>query len=369
MAIRIRPSIVIAVVLAAGATGWILSGQMGGEAPPANAATEAVETEAPPEQKPFGVRVIESRATSHRAVLQLTGRTAADRRVTVRAEAEGRVVELSVDETDAVAKGAEISRVATDDRYARLKEAKALVAQRMIESKAADKLASKGFQSETKRAAAAAALSAAKAQLERIQIEIGKTVTKAPFDAIVQDKQVEIGDYVKVGDPLAILVDLDPIVVEIHVSEREISAVQEGAVAEIVLIGGETVPGVVARIAPAANENTRTFPVEIEVPNPDGSVRDGLTTTVRLPLRETRAHRLSPALLTLDEEGRVGVKTVDETETIVFHPITVVEDAADGMWVAGLPNTARIVAVGQEYVKAGTRVSATAFDQSPSKTD
>lgn len=364
MKLRIKPSIVIAAILAVGATGWILSGQVDGQTPPAEAATDATNAadaanDAKGEARdPVGVRVIDSTAQQHRAMLRITGRTAADRRATIRAEAEGRVTALPVEATERITEGAEIARVATDDRYARLKEAEALVAQRRIEGKAAEKLAKKGFQSETKRAEAEAALSAAKAQLERIRIELGKTITKAPFEAIIETKEVEIGDYVKVGDPLVTLVDLDPIIVEIQVSEGEIRAVKEGNIADIDLIGGDTVSGFVARIAPAANPNTRTFSVEIEIPNTDGFIREGLTTTVRLPLRDTRAHLLSPAVLTLDKDGRVGVKAVGTDSRVTFHPVEIIEDTATGMWVAGLPETLRVIAVGQEYVKPGTLVEA-----------
>ena len=103
MKLRIKPSIVIAAFLAAGATAWILSGQVDGQTPPAEAATDAAvepeAAEAAPVREPIGVRVIDSAAQVHRAMLRITGRTAADRRVTIRAEAEGRVTELGVEET------------------------------------------------------------------------------------------------------------------------------------------------------------------------------------------------------------------------------------------------------------------------------
>ncbi len=360
MKLRIKPSFVIAIFLAAGASAWIMSGQVDGQTPPAEAATEeaAKPEQVEPEQDPVGVRVVESHAKVHRAMLRITGRTAADRRVTVRAEASGRVTKLGVEETQPVEEGLELARVATGDRYARLKEAEALIAQRKIESKAAEKLAKKGFQSETKRAAAEAALSAAKAQLEQIRIEISKTITKVPFDGIVETKEVEIGDFVQIGDPIVTIVDLDPVIVEIQVSEGEIAAVGEGAVADVELIDGSTVHGLVARIAPAANKNTRTFAVEVEIPNTESKVREGLTATVRLPLRQTMAHLLSPAVLTLDEIGKVGVKSVNEEGRVVFYPVQIAEDTAKGMWVTGLPNQVSVIAVGQEYVKPGTLVKA-----------
>ena len=238
---------------------------------------------------------------------------------------------------------------------AQLREAQALMKQREIEFNAADKLSKKGFQSETARAQARAQLEAAQAQLERIQVELAKTKIAAPFAGVIEAKNVEPGDFAQVGTALIHLVDLDPMLVTVQVSEREIDRIEKGAEAEIRLVSGRTVTGRVNRIAPTATETTRTFEVEVELPNPDFTLRDGVTASVRLPTREALAHELSPAVLTLDDAGRVGVKAVSADDRVTFHPVDILEDRADGMWVTGLPMTLTIISVGQEYVGVGAK--------------
>ena len=110
-------------------------------------------------------------------------------------------------------------------------------------------------------------------------------------------------------------------------------------------------------VAPVASDTTRTFRVELAIPNPQGLLRAGMTAEVRLPAGEINAHRMTPALLTLDDDGNVGVKTVDEKNRVVFFPVEVVVSDSNGVWVTGLPDNARVITVGQGFVAPGETVN------------
>ena len=96
--------------------------------------------------------------------------------------------------------------------------------------------------------------------------------------------------------------------------------------------------------------------VEIVIPNRDRTVRDGITAQIRLFASELRAHFLSPALMTLDEMGRLGVKAVDENDRVIFHPVRILADRTNGIWVDGLPDRLTLITVGQEFVRTGQRI-------------
>ena len=366
----IRPSIYISAGMAAVIGVWLLSGQLQDAESSTNTAagdgqtTEAVaslpadgETVAAEEQMAT-VRTIVSHAQLHQASLAVNGQTDFDRKVIIRSETTGRITAIDMEESHPVKKGTVIARISVDDRQARLDEAKALLAQREIQYSAAKKLAKRGFQSEIKRAEAAANLSAAKANLRKAQIDLNNTAIRAAFDGHIQIQSVEVGDYVEPNGEIATVVDLDPIYVKSQVSEREIGAIELGALAQITMITGEQVEGIVSRIAPVANAETRTFEVAVEVPNPDGRIAAGITASLRLPSRQIQSHLVSPALLTLNDQGEVGLKIVDETDIVRFVRVSIIEDAQNGMWVAGLPAMARIISVGQEYVTNGQHVNA-----------
>jgi multidrug efflux system membrane fusion protein len=71
---------------------------------------------------------------------------------------------------------------------------------------------------------------------------------------------------------------------------------------------------------------------------------------------EVLAQHVSSALFALDDEGRIGVRTVDEQSIVQFHHVEMVRDDADGVWVTGLPEVATLITVGQELVMPGERV-------------
>jgi len=339
-------AILVAVAL------WVLSGQFG--SPPARGPSEVAAEVVVGGELP-AVRVRSYNAQDYVRGLTLFGRTQASRRLTLAPETDGRVVDLPVDRGARVAAGDVLARIALDDRGARYAEAKALLAQRQIEYDAATQLRAKGYRSETSVADARAKLDAAKASLARMATEISQITVRAPFAGVIEDRSVELGAYVKRGEAFSVLVELDPILVVASVSERDAGQVQLGAIGTASLITGEQVEGVVSFIGSVADPATRTFRVELEVANPTLSLRDGLTCEVRLPVATLRAHHIAPSLLTLSDDGDVGVKAVGDGDKVQFLPVRIIADDADGLWIAGLPESVALITVGQEYVKDGQK--------------
>lgn len=348
-----KRSYLTAGAIAAAVAVWLATGLIGREDPtvPAEAGDERAE------QAP-AVRVIDLVAEPHVRRLSLFGRTEADRSVDVRSETAGRVDEKVVEKGRVVEKGDVLVRLDMEDRVAKLREAEALVEQWEAMSRASRSLAKSGYAAELKSAEDRAALAAARAQLEQIKLDIERTALAAPFAGVVNDIMVDEGDYLDRFEPVATVVDLDPIKMVAEVTEQDAGRVALGSEAGIRLVTGESVVGRVTYVGRTAQPETRTFKVEVEVENPDLSIAEGITAEVGLPLDETLAHLVSPAILTLDDGGRVGVKLVDDDGLVVFRPVKVIDDTSEGMWVAGLPPRARVITVGQEFVRQGQRVRA-----------
>lgn len=349
-----RRSYVLAFVFAVAAAGWVASGQFGADGEPEE--TDAAEAAAGAADEPVGVRVGQSVATARSRDLVLRGRTEASRWVDVKAETRGRIVEVVAREGARVGRGDAIVRLAMEDRAERLAGAEARVRQRRIEFDAAKSLRRKGFRAETKLAAAAAELEAAIAHVARISIDIDRTGIGAPFAGVIETRGVELGDFVESGDVIARVVDEDPYLVVGQVSERDVGLLEEGAAGVARLAGGETVKGRVRYIGSVAETATRTFRVEFEVPNRAGALRGGVTAEIRIPVESVQAHFLSPALLTLDDEGALGVRTVNGDAVVEFVPVSVFAAETGGVWVTGLPPAVTVITVGQEFVRHGQPV-------------
>ena len=349
-----KRSYLMAGILALAATGWVVSGQVGQDGnpkadrkPPADlTATQIVPT----------VRVRRLIAQPHQAEVILRGRTEATRKVDVKAETYGRIIELKVEKGDRVEKGAVLARLSPEDRPARLAEAKALRDQRKIEYQASLRLSKKGYRAETQLAGAKAALEAAAAAVTRAQVALRNTTIRAPFDGLMVARAAEIGDFIDKGDPVARIIDLDPVLAVAQISERDRGRVTVGAPARVTLIGDPEVSGEVRFVAAEAEPSTRTFRIEVELPNPAAEIPDGITAEIRLPLGAVAAHQVSPAILTLTDDGTIGVKTLGPDNRVRFHPIQIIGDGTDGVWLSGLPERVTLITVGQEFVAEGQTV-------------
>jgi multidrug efflux system membrane fusion protein len=347
-------SLITSLVLAAAVVGWIMSGQFG-ETPEADAANSASEV-ATPVAEPILVRTKSYAAQDRIREIILRGRTEAKRWVDVKAETGGKIVAVLVSKGETVRQGQIIARIAMDDREARLAEAIARVNQRQIEYNAAEQLNERGFKAKTKFAESAADLDRAISAQVKIELEIANTEIFAPFDGRIEDRAAEIGDVVATGSIIARVIDQDPYLVVGHISERDVHRLRIGDSARAELITEEIIEGKVSFIAETANPATRTFRVEVLVRNPDRKLRDGLTAEIRIPVENQPAHLLSPSVLTLNDDGELGIRTVTDDNIVRFIPIEIIGDGNDGVWLSGLPDPARVIIVGQDFVRHGDPV-------------
>jgi multidrug efflux system membrane fusion protein len=350
---------IIAGIVALGAIAWIGSGFLP-EEPAENGASSEAATgpDAPADaDAPQSVRVRTYTSEPMINEIIVQGRTIADRKVVVRSELDGIVEEVMVDRGERVAAGTVLARLEVDDREAALAQARAQLAAAELEYNAAAQLSERGYRAETDVARALAALDAARAAVRLAELRLDDLEIRAPFDGIVDSREIEVGDYVKSGDPAAMLIDLDPLRVAGQISERHLGAIRPGSAATVRLMGDRAVEGTVGYVASVADDQTRTFTVEVDVPNPEMAVIEGLTAELHLPLREVMAHRMTPANLHLADSGRIGVLSVDETDHVAFLPVQIIGGGSDSVWLAGLPDRVTVITVGQGFVQPGQPVA------------
>ena len=365
-----KPSYLAAAGLALATLIWIFTGDMDQAArhygldadmPAAKSAQAATPAEAP-EKAPTAVRVRRLEAVERGRDIAVTGVTDVIHDAEVTAETSGRVVEIAAAKGAWLDKGAVILKLAMDDRQARLREAEAKVEYERIGFEAAKKLTTKGFQSEVKLAQEKSELEQAKAALEAIRLDIERTTVRAPIAGYLDTLPVGVGDYLKSGDKIVLMINPDPIRVVAQVSEQYIGNLSKGDPAVARALGGREFTGAVRYMAQRADAATRTFRVDIWVDNKDHALRDGQTMEIILKAGHEKAHRVSPAVLTLNEAGAVGVKTVDADNRVRFRPIRIIAHTPEGIWLGGLPDSMTLITVGQEFVAEGQKVMPVAED-------
>jgi multidrug efflux system membrane fusion protein len=291
------------------------------------------------------------------ATITVHGRTQALHSVDVRSEVEGVVSAIHFEKGDHIKQGALLCEIKINDREAKLDQARAMVAQTEKQHDVDLDLQKNGFRSAIQVAQSGAQLEAARAGERTQEIELDNTKMRAPFDGVIDDRYVDVGDYMKVGDKCAMLIAPEPFLAVGSVSEREVGQLKEGDPASAALVTGETVEGKVRFVASKSDDTTRTFRVEVELPNPDAKLRDGVTADIHIPVRQVKAVKISSGILVLDDNGVVGVRTVQDG-VVRFMPVQIVSDGPGGTWVSGLPETVTVITVGQEFVSDGEHVSA-----------
>jgi multidrug efflux system membrane fusion protein len=349
----------VGLVVAAGL--WIASGHLF----PHESAQSRAAPSTPAAAKLFNVGVAEVSVVPHSRRLTLSGRTEADRKVMATARTGGVVTELKVRRGQAVKKGDVIAVLSDEAREAQVEQARALLAQRKAEFEARSRLIEKGTLPRLDLGSIEAQYKAAEAALAQAEAERDRSLVRAPWSGIVNDIPVEVGQaaFSMAGREIAQIISLDPMLAVVEVAERRLGGFKVGDPAEIRLVTGETATGRVRFISKTASPTTRTYRVDVEVPNPDGKIPDGITAEVAIALAPAPAARIQRSALTFASSGDLGVRTVDADDTVRFVPVSVIEDEQDFMWVSGLTDGARVIVQGQDFVREGQRVEVTPVSQ------
>lgn len=289
--------------------------------------------------------------------ITISGKTAANRSVELKSEIRSRVKAVHKKKGERVKKGDVIVELDARDWPVRVEQSKASLRQFQIEHKSAKKLLKKGLVNEAQLAKAETALANAKADLTNAEINLAASQIRAPFDGIVDQRYVELGDYVKENVSIVKILDFSPYLVIGHAAEKDASFINIGDPAKAQLITGDVIEGHIRFIAAEADKNTRTFPIEMEVKNIKGAMTSGLTAKLIVPQPKQFSHLVSPALLILNDQGKLGLKGLTEDDKVIFHAIQIVKAVSNGIWITGLEEESKIITVGQGFVDFGEQVS------------
>jgi multidrug efflux system membrane fusion protein len=346
-----------AIGMVAAATLWIASGHL---LPHDSAQGEAAVRASEAKSQPlFRVAVTPAKLEPHNPMLTLSGRTEADRKVTVAARTGGVLTELRVKRGQHVAADEIIAVLSDDARLAQVAQAKALVEQRRAELDAKRTLITSGALPKLDLVSLEAQHKAAEAALGTAQAELERGLVRAPWAGVITDVPVEVGGaaFSFQGKEVATLVALDPMLAVVEVSERKLAGIKVGEMAEVKLITGQSVNGRVRYVSKSASQTTRTYRVEVEMKNEDGAIPDGISAEVAVAMQAVPATAVPRSALTISSAGDIGVRVVGNDDIVSFVPVQVVEDQQGTMWLSGIADGARVIVRGQDFVREGQKVA------------
>ncbi|MCL7944129.1 efflux RND transporter periplasmic adaptor subunit [Marinobacter sp. ATCH36] len=312
----------------------------------------------PPEQSKGlpSVQVDVLRDRPYQPGLMVQGQLEPWRSVAIGARIAGTVEELMVSQGDRVREGDVLLRISEDGRGTAVEQWQSRIRKLEADLSAARRLRSRDLTSESEILTLQSELSAAKAELARAQVAMDNLTPRAPFDGTVNRRDVDLGDLVQVGSPLLELVHIDRLKVTGQIPQQSVSNVEEGQKVTVRTLDGDTLEGQVSFVASAADPETRSFAVEVTVENPERKRVAGGSATLRISLPEVRAMFISPAYLSLGDDGRPGVRYVGDNNEVVFTTVKLLNVTTDGAWVTGLPKEIQLITRGAGFVSIGQQV-------------
>ena len=193
-------------------------------------------------------------------------------------------------------------------------------------------------------------------------VELNRTEVKSPFSGYIESV-VKPGNFIERGQVCATIIQLDPIIFVAEVPEISIAKVKVGQNVDINLVTGQKVSGILSFVSKSASPATKTFRVEVEIQNKDGLIKDGLTADLIIKTDKVKAHKISPSILILDDDGKLGVRITNTENIVEFYEIEIVQDSPEGLRATGIPEGSNIIIQGQGFVEEGQLVQITTLDQ------
>jgi RND family efflux transporter MFP subunit len=318
--------------------------------------SEATRLQTQPAAPPLAVTtaVVEEREVP--AALEVTGTLVADATTAVAPDADGRVTAIAVERGSVVAAGAVLARLDPAEARNQLREAEATAAQtaarlglepggtfdpretpearkaqaaveraaieyqryaRLVDMGAVSRSDYDSRRTEFLTAQAQheavvnherqlyQALGAQRARVAIAAKALGDTAVRAPYAGLIAERQVHVGDYVRRGQPIATLMRVDPLRIELAVPEGAVAAVhpRQRVAFEVQTYPGRQFEGRIAYVGPALRAEARALVVEAVVPNPDGLLRPGLFASARVELPAGTPTPFVPAAAVQIEAG------------------------------------------------------------------
>ena len=185
--------------------------------------------------------------------------------------------------------------------------------------------------------------------------EFNKIALLTPFEGILLDGHKIEGELITPGSVVYEIIDLSKIKIIGYVNENEINGITTDNTVEVKILN-KNVRGVIDYISPIADYNTKTFEIIVIFDNSDLQVRDGISAELIIYKDKIKVHKISPSVLSLGENGDIGIKVLNKDNEVIFKEIEIIEDTSDYMLISGLDDEENIITIGQQYVSSGDKV-------------
>ncbi|PRY66371.1 multidrug efflux system membrane fusion protein [Vreelandella songnenensis] len=325
--------------------------------------TTAPDAPATTEENTLRVEVREQQSTPFIPQQIIQGHLKAERETTLRANLAGFVAEKPIMQGQSVAEGETLLVLDNDALPERLQQARDELAVAQAEYAGAQRLRQRELISQPDLLRLQSALSASAASVAQLEKQLNDSRPTAPFAGVLDRVQVELGDLLQPGEEWGRLIDDRRLTGAAWVSQQQVGELSVGLPVTARLLNGQHLEGTLTHVSHRADESTRTFYIEATLDNPQRMHLAGGSAELTATLPPRQVHTLSPALLSLDEEGQLAVKHVDEENRVQLTQVQLVSADIERAYVTGLPDSLRLITLGAGLVATGEQVTPVMVDQ------
>ena len=213
----------------------------------------------------------------------------------------------------------------------------------------------KNYKSEVDISQSQARLATAKSNLAVLRDQLTKSTITAPAGGWLETVSVDVGEQVAAGTPVATILNMDEVKIIVGVPQTDIAQISVGDQVSVDVAGAGKRAGIVSRIASITSSTTRTFDVEVTVPNPDRTLRAGMSVEATIDVGFQPAFGMSPAHLSVAGDGSLTAKVSDDG-IVRVRPVELVRSGVEQVFVSGLADGDTLLTFGQAFVEAGDAV-------------
>ncbi len=345
----------LAGLIAAGVVSWMVSDDIL-PGPPEGIKQVVVSESNEDDKKSFIVSAVKVINEKTNIFVRASGATEPTFSIDVIARRNGLVTQILVNEGTDVSEGQILAILDKETLLTDLEAAIAAEKSAKQSFEIAEKLGKQNFASSLDLIQSEAALKQAQAQVASIRQQLDFTELRAPKSGKLEILSLESGQFVQKDRTVATILGMNPMKLIAPVPQTQVGKISVGNEVIIAIPGTQEKKGFVKKVASSANEATRTFDVEIEIDNTDGSVRSGMSSEVSIIIDNAEAFLVSPAHLAISEDGSLKVKLVDDINVVKIIDVNLVRASGNMAFVSGLKDGDLMLTTGQAFVSEGEEI-------------
>ena len=293
------------------------------------------------------------KATLYNPMMNISGRIKSDKNILVLSQVGGNIEQIFVKSGQRVKKGSLIVKISGGDSGTGLKQALSNLRAAKLKFNADTKLYKKKLLSKAGFAYANSSYQTAESVYASKKQTNDKYYIKAPYSGKIGVVRIIENQAISPDTQILDISSGNGYKIISYVSSKKVNEISIGSAFKGMTTNRAIVSGKITGISMVPEQATKTYRVEGKVTQTNFA--NGQSATIQINLKPQMAHSISASLLSIDNNGDLGIKIINKG-IVEFKTVTILNENLKTLWVTGLPNKVQIITKGAGFAKVGTKL-------------